>query len=133
VETYQQSQTLDAVVFPVTGAMSGNIWPCAFWRYPPTEPPVPITDRGPRNILMLQNLRDLATGAHVMKDVLGSRAAMVAVDQGGHGVYGAFNLCGNEAATAGLTQGTLPPTMSSARLRSSMARRPTSCSCPARS
>jgi pimeloyl-ACP methyl ester carboxylesterase len=112
VETYQQSQALDAVLFPVAGAMSGNIWPCAFWRYPPQEPPVPITDRGPRNILMQQNLRDPATpaaGARVMKDALGSRAAMVAVDQGGHGVYGAFNRCGNEAATAWLTQGTLPP------------------------
>jgi hypothetical protein len=52
VETYQQSQELDSVLFPVAGAMTGNIGPCAFWRYPPTEPPVSITDRGPRNILM---------------------------------------------------------------------------------
>ena len=51
--------------------------------------PVRVTDRGPRNVLIVQNTRDPATPlvtALGLRRALGSRAVMVTVDQGGHDV-----------------------------------------------
>src|SRR5207253_10923565 len=88
VETYERDVARDSRLYPVAGAMAANILPCAFWHLAPT-PQVPITGRGPTNILMVQNLRDPATpfvGAPGMRAALARRARMVTVDQGGHGV-----------------------------------------------
>ncbi|WP_311922898.1 alpha/beta hydrolase [Microbispora sp. H10836] len=54
----------------------------------PDEAPVRVTAKGPSNVLLVQNLRDPATpysGAPRMREALGSRARVVAVDSGGHG------------------------------------------------
>ncbi|GAA4856189.1 alpha/beta hydrolase [Saccharopolyspora cebuensis] len=86
VRTYQRNVASDRVEHPMFGAAAANITPCAFWPSEPTEPPVEITDRGPSNVLLLQNLRDPATplaGAQRMRQALGDRARMVTADQGG--------------------------------------------------
>ena len=71
-----------------------------------------IGDRGPSNVLMVQNERDPGTplaGARKLRQAFGKRATMVTADQGGHGVYpfGA-NTCANDAVTAFLTTGQRP-------------------------
>ena len=112
VELYRRDFFNDSRRYPLFGSLGSNIWPCAFWHDPPVEPPVRITSNGPRNILILQNLRDPATpyaGALGMRDALRRRARFVSVDQGGHTVYLLTpNLCGNQIATAFLAEGTLP-------------------------
>ncbi|WP_344312474.1 alpha/beta hydrolase [Fodinicola feengrottensis] len=111
---YQADSKHDARLFPVSGAMAGNVWPCAFWPKAPTEPLVPITSNGPSNILVLQNLRDPATiysGGVQMRASLGNRARLVTVNQGGHGVYLLTpNTCAANIATAFLVDGTFPNT-----------------------
>ncbi|MGW5704132.1 alpha/beta hydrolase [Amycolatopsis japonica] len=84
--------------------------PCAFWPPEPIEPPVKITDRGPSNVLIVQNLRDPATplaGARKLREAFGERARMVTVDQGGHLAY-LFkdDECANDLATEFLVRGT---------------------------
>ena len=94
------------------GALGSNIYSCAYWATSPIEPPVSITSNGPRNILMLQNLRDPNTpyaGAKEMRSALGQRAVMVSVDEGGHAIFGfETNSCVNQAAVAYLGNGVLP-------------------------
>ncbi|MFG1603769.1 alpha/beta hydrolase [Actinoplanes sp. NPDC049265] len=98
--------------YPATAGMPANIWPCAFWPYRPVEPPVKVTDRGPRNVLILQNLRDPATSwsnGYGLRRALGHRAAFVTVDAGGHGIYGIRSgPCTDAIATAFLVDGRLP-------------------------
>ncbi|MGW6521688.1 alpha/beta hydrolase [Streptomyces sp. NPDC054962] len=112
VESYQRAVALDRIRYPMLGGMTANIGPCAFWPTDPIEPPVRIGDRGPSNILMVQNLRDPGTplvGARKMRQALGGRARMVTVDQGGHGVYPfGKNTCANNAVTIFLTSGQRP-------------------------
>ncbi len=71
-----------------------------------------VTARGPRNVLILQNLRDPATAwvsGFGLRQSLGGRAAFVSVDQGGHGVYLLTAApCAADIATAFLTTGVLP-------------------------
>jgi pimeloyl-ACP methyl ester carboxylesterase len=101
---------VDRRVFPLTAGMPANLWPCAFWPDRPAEPPVAVTDRGPRNVLILQNTRDPATSlasALGLRRALGSRAVMVTVDQGGHGTY-ALGTCADTIANAFLANGALP-------------------------
>ncbi|AJC57392.1 Secreted protein [Streptomyces sp. 769] len=78
----------------------------------PADPPVRITDRGPADIMMIQNLRDPATpyfGTKKMRAALGRWARMVTVDHGGHGVYLANgNACGDRAVTVSLRDGRRP-------------------------
>jgi hypothetical protein len=112
VHNYQRNVSIDRIRYPMVGAASANIWPCAFWPAEPIEPPVRIGDRGPSNILLVQNVRDPATplaGAREMRAALGDRARMVTVDQGGHGVFllGA-NVCGNNVVTRYFVDGTRP-------------------------
>lgn len=111
VGTYQRNVAIDRVRYPMFGAAGANIQPCAFWPEP-TEPPVRITDRGPSNVLLVQNLRDPATplaGARKLLRAFGDRATMVTADQGGHGVYPAGkNQCANHAVTTFLTTGQRP-------------------------
>ncbi|GGU45822.1 alpha/beta hydrolase [Nocardioides albus] len=111
VATYQRNVAVDRIRYPLFGAAGANITPCAFWP-DPAEPQVRITDRGPANVLMVQNLRDPATplaGAREMRKTLGQRATMVTADQSGHGVYpGGRNRCANHAVTRYLTTGERP-------------------------
>jgi pimeloyl-ACP methyl ester carboxylesterase len=111
VEVYERDVRNDARRYPIAGALAANIWPCAFWSTQPLEPPVEITSRGPANILLVNNLRDPATpysGALAMRNAFGRRARLVAVDQGGHGVYPNQNTCGKDTITDYLVNGTTP-------------------------
>ncbi|GAA4533172.1 alpha/beta hydrolase [Amycolatopsis samaneae] len=114
VGTYQHHVAVDRERFPLYGAAAANIWPCAFWPSRPIEPPVRIGDRGPSNILLVQNRRDPAAplaGAGETRRALGDRARMVTVDQGGHGVYlSSAEACGNDAVTRFLLTGQRPAT-----------------------
>jgi pimeloyl-ACP methyl ester carboxylesterase len=109
---YQRNVTADRRLFPRTAGFPANAWPCAFWPNKPVEKPVRVTSDGPRNVLILQNLRDPATPwitGFGLRQALGRRAAMVSVDQGGHGVYGFTNApCASDIATAFLSTGVLP-------------------------
>jgi hypothetical protein len=87
VRTYQRNVATDRVRHPMFGAAGANITPCAFWPAKPVEPPVEITDDGPPNVLIPQNLRDPATpltGARKLRQAVGDRATMVTAVQGGH-------------------------------------------------
>ncbi|GAA1274458.1 alpha/beta hydrolase [Saccharothrix xinjiangensis] len=111
VATYERNVAVDRVRHPMFGAAAANVYPCAFWP-DPVEQPVRISDRGPRNVLLVQNERDPATplaGARTLRRAFGDRAAMLTVDQGGHGVYvlGA-NRCANTEVTAYLLGGRRP-------------------------
>ncbi|MCK8678740.1 alpha/beta hydrolase [Streptomyces lichenis] len=112
--TYQLNVLVDRLRHPLIGASTANVTPCAFWPDERREPPVRISDRGPSNILLVQNERDPGTpltGAQRMRRTLGERARMVTADQGGHGVYPfGRNTCANDAATAFLTTGRRPST-----------------------
>ncbi|WP_181772040.1 alpha/beta hydrolase [Amycolatopsis pittospori] len=112
VGTYQRNVEKDRVKYPMFGAAGANIWACAFWPSEPIEPPVRIGDRGPSNILLVQNLRDPATplsGAKEMRRALGDRARMVSVDDGGHGVWlSSENACGNNAVNRFFVEGKRP-------------------------
>ncbi|HEY6923243.1 MAG TPA: alpha/beta hydrolase [Steroidobacteraceae bacterium] len=109
---YHAEYESDIESYPMFGALGSNIYPCAYWSTAPLEPPVQITSNGPRNILMLQNLRDPNTpyaGAQEMRSALGQRAVMVSVDEGGHAIFGfESNSCVNDAAVAYLGNGVLP-------------------------
>lgn len=111
VGTYQRTVAIDRLRHPMFGAAGANVQPCAFWPAP-AEPPVRVGDRGPSNVLMLQNRRDPATplaGAEKLRRAFDDRARMVTVDAGGHGVYPyAGNKCADTVATEFLTTGQRP-------------------------
>lgn len=110
--SYERAVAADRLRYPLTAGMPANVMPCAFWKDGPAEKPVRITDEGPSNVLMVQNLRDPATphrGALRMRESLGDRARMVSVDSGGHGAYlRRGNACGDRTVTAFLTTGERP-------------------------
>jgi hypothetical protein len=110
--TYARNTAADRARYPITAGMPANIWPCAFWPYRPVERPVAVTGSGPRNVLIMQNLRDPATGWRSgagLRRALGGRAAMVTQDAGGHGVYGIRSgPCATAIGTAFLLTGALP-------------------------
>ncbi|MFI9744378.1 alpha/beta hydrolase [Streptomyces sp. NPDC052494] len=112
VPAYERAVAKDRARNPLTAGMPANITPCSFWKGGAVEKPVRITDRGPSNILMIQNLRDPSTPYSKglrMRAALGERARLVSVDHGGHGVYlGNGNACGDAAVTRYLTQGVRP-------------------------
>ncbi|ONK14381.1 alpha/beta hydrolase [Streptomyces sp. MP131-18] len=112
VQEYQRNVAADRQRYPMLGGIAANIGPCAFWPAERVEPPVHIGDRGPSNVLMVQNERDPGTplaGAQELRRAFGDRATMVTADQGGHGVYPfGRNTCANDAVTAFLTTGQLP-------------------------
>ncbi len=111
VGTYERNVAVDRVRYPMFGAAAANIYPCAFWP-DPVEQPVRISDRGPGNVLMVQNERDPATplaGARSMRRAFGDRAAMLTVDQGGHGAYlFGTNTCADTRVTEYLLGGQRP-------------------------
>ncbi|MGI5429459.1 alpha/beta hydrolase [Streptomyces sp. CA-179760] len=112
VREYQLNVAADRLTYPMLGGITAGIGPCAFWPDERVEPPVRIGDRGPSNVLMVQNERDPATplaGARKLREAFGKRATMVTADQGGHGVYPfGPNTCANDAVTAFLTTGQRP-------------------------
>lgn len=111
VAGYAAATAAERAKFPLTAGMPANIWPCAFWPSAPVEKPVKVTSHGPRDVLILQNRRDNATpweGGLGMRKALGSRAAFVGADNGGHYVYGTGNACADRATVAFLSRGTLP-------------------------
>lgn len=112
VAIYQRNVAIDRIRHPEFGAAGANITPCAFWPSEPVEPPVEITDRGPSNVLILQNLRDPATplaGAQQLRQAFGDRARMVTADQGGHLAYLYLsNRCANDITTNFLVTGRRP-------------------------
>ncbi|MFJ7208552.1 alpha/beta hydrolase [Streptomyces sp. NPDC098789] len=112
VQGYARATAADRAAHPLTAGMPANITPCAFWKDAPVDKPTRITDRGPSNVLMIQNLRDPATpyfGALEMRAAFGDRARLITVDHGGHGVYlGNGNACGDRAVTDFLTTGHRP-------------------------
>ncbi|HEX6345617.1 alpha/beta hydrolase [Umezawaea sp.] len=111
VATYQHNVAVDRVRHPMFGAAAANVYPCAFWP-DAAEKPVRISDRGPRNVLMAQNDRDPATplaGALSTRRALGDRAALLTVDQGGHGTYlFGTNACADDRVTEYLVGGQRP-------------------------
>ncbi|MGW7281033.1 alpha/beta hydrolase [Streptomyces sp. NPDC054844] len=112
VREYQRNVAVDRLKYPMLGGSTASIGPCAFWPDERVEPPVRIGERGPSNVLMVQNERDPGTplvGAQKLRRAFGKRAAMVTADQGGHGVYPfGPNACAKDAATAFLTTGQRP-------------------------
>ncbi|MFJ9697634.1 alpha/beta hydrolase [Kitasatospora sp. NPDC101183] len=109
---YARDVAADRAARPLTAGMPVNVMACAYWPFAPAEPAVRVTDRGPGNVLLAQNLRDAVTpyaGALKLKAAFGQRARMVTVDAGGHDVYRANgNACGDAAVTAFLITGNRP-------------------------
>lgn len=112
VAEYRRNVAADRRDHPMLGGSSAGIGPCAFWPRERTEGPLRIGDRGPSNVLMVQNERDPGTplaGARKLRRALGKRATMVTADQGGHGVYPfGGNTCAKDAVTSFLTGGERP-------------------------
>lgn len=112
VAGYERAVAADRAAHPLTAGMPANITPCAFWKDAPAERPTRITDQGPSNILMVQNLRDPATpyaASLKMRGALGDRARLLTVDHGGHGVYlGNGTACSDRVVTTYLTTGRRP-------------------------
>jgi len=107
---YARQVAADRTKYPFTAGMPANIRPCAFWAARPVEPPVQISNRGPRNVLILQNARDPSTSwanGHGLRQSLGDRAVLVTVDAGGHIALGR-GTCADTTAAAFLTGGELP-------------------------
>lgn len=112
VRTYQRAVAEDRERYPLYGAASANIMPCAFWPYEPAEPPVAVDDKGPANVLVVQNRRDPVTphrGGELLDEKFGARSRLVSVDGSGHGVYVlGDNACALNTTTSVLVDGKLP-------------------------
>lgn len=111
VDTYRTAVAEDRKKFPLFGAASANILPCAYWPEP-TEPPVRISEEGPSNVLILQNRHDPVTplaGGRLLDEKFGDRSRLVTVDGSGHGVYVlGGNACALNVTTTYLVDGELP-------------------------
>lgn len=111
VKTYRRAVAEDRGKFPMFGAASANILPCAYWSEP-VEPPVQISDEGPHNVLILQNRRDPVTplaGGQRLHEKFGDRSRLVTVDRSGHGVYAlGDNACALNVGTTYLVEGKMP-------------------------
>ncbi|MFJ5259638.1 alpha/beta hydrolase [Streptomyces sp. NPDC088387] len=109
---YEKGVAESRVKYPLTDGMPRNAMVCAAWSFPPREDPVRITDRGPSNVLMVQNARDIATplaGARKLRAALGDRAVMVTVDSTGHDAYlENGNACGDATVSHFLATGQRP-------------------------
>ncbi|WP_369169254.1 alpha/beta hydrolase [Streptomyces sp. R28] len=100
--------------YPLTAGMPRNAMVCAAWPWQPKEAPVRVTDRGPSNVLLVQNERDVATplsGALKLRAAFGRRAVMVTVNSTGHDAYlENGNACGDAAVSRFLETGERPRT-----------------------
>jgi pimeloyl-ACP methyl ester carboxylesterase len=112
VETYRRAVAQDRERYPLFGAASANIVPCAYWPHEPAEPPVAVNDHGPANVLVVQNRRDPVTphrGGELIDEKFGDRSRLVSVDGTGHGVYAlSDNACALNTTTSFLVDGKLP-------------------------
>lgn len=112
VQTYRDAVAIDRERFPLYGAASANILPCAFWAWEPAEPPVEIDNDGPTDVLLVQNRNDPPTphrGAELLREKFGDRARLVSVDGSGHGAYVlGGNTCASEVTTRYLVDGEMP-------------------------
>ncbi|MCZ7438788.1 alpha/beta hydrolase [Micromonospora sp. WMMC241] len=112
VDTYRRAVAQDRKRFPLFGAASANITPCAFWTHDPAGPPVAVNDRGPRNVLILQNRHDPVTplaGGKLLREKFDKRSRLVTVDGSGHGVYVlGGNACALNVTTSYLVDGAMP-------------------------
>ncbi|MHC5797065.1 alpha/beta hydrolase [Lacisediminihabitans sp. FW035] len=112
VSVYQRAVAEDRTRYPVFGAATANIMPCAFWPYEQVEPPVAIVDDGPENILIVQNSRDPATphaGGTMLREKFDKRSTLVSVDRTGHGVYiYGDSFCADGITTRFLVGGKMP-------------------------
>ncbi|AGZ44022.1 TAP domain protein [Actinoplanes friuliensis DSM 7358] len=110
--TYRRGVAEDRKRYPMFGAATANITPCAYWEHEPSEPPVKVDNRGPADVLMLQNRHDPVTpaiNAQLLRQKFGQRARLVTVDDSGHGVYVlGGNACALDLATAYLVDGKMP-------------------------
>ena len=111
IDGVQAAVKADRERWPLTAGMPANVWTCAFWPAQPVDGPIKVTDKGSRNVMVLQNRRDNATpwdsGAGLRAE-LGQRAVLVGVDNGGHYVYHAGSSCADQATVAFLAGGDLP-------------------------
>ena len=109
---YQKGVTKSRAKYPLTAGLPRNAMVCAAWPSRPAESPVRITDRGPSNILLVQNERDVATplaGALKLREALGDRAVMVTVNSTGHDAYlDNGNACGDSTVSRFLATGERP-------------------------
>ncbi|MGW0787615.1 alpha/beta hydrolase [Streptomyces sp. NPDC002911] len=112
VDTYRQGVAKDRERYPLFGAAAANITPCAFWPHAPAEPPVPVDDEGPRNVLLVQNLRDAPTphlGGKMLRQKFADRSRLLSVDDSGHGAYVlGDNPCALNTTTRYLVEGKMP-------------------------
>ncbi|UJW31592.1 alpha/beta hydrolase [Saccharothrix sp. AJ9571] len=112
VGTYRKAVAEDREKYPLYGASTANITPCAFWPHEPAEPPVAINDDGPENVLLVQNLRDGPTphrGGEMLREKFEDRSRLLSVDGSGHGVYVlGGNACALNTTTSYLVDGKMP-------------------------
>ncbi|AUS77005.1 hydrolase [Actinoalloteichus sp. AHMU CJ021] len=111
LRTYRRAVAEDRVEYPLFGAATANVMPCAYWREP-AGPPVEINDDGPTNVLVVQNQRDPVTplrGGELLNEEFGERSRLLSVDGSGHGVYVlGGNPCALNVTTRFLVDGTMP-------------------------
>ncbi|MFE7901292.1 alpha/beta hydrolase [Streptomyces sp. NPDC057424] len=109
---YQKDVDRSRAAYPLTAGMPRGPMVCAAWPFEPKEPAVRVTGRGPSNILLVQNERDVATplaGARKLRQALGDRAVMVTVNSTGHDAYLANgNACGDRTVSRFLATGERP-------------------------
>ncbi|NUQ98939.1 MAG: alpha/beta fold hydrolase [Streptomyces sp.] len=110
--TYQKDVDAGRAEYPLTAGMPKSAMVCAAWPWQPKETPVRVTGRGPSNVLLVQNRRDVETplsGALKLREALGRRAVMVTVNSTGHQSYLANgNACGDETVSRFLATGERP-------------------------
>ncbi|WUR57936.1 alpha/beta hydrolase [Micromonospora chokoriensis] len=112
VATYRRAVVEDRKRYPLFGAATANVTPCAYWKHEPYEPPVKVDATGPANILILQNRHDPVTpwaGGKLLRDKFASRARLVTAEDSGHGVLLVHtNACALHITTDWLVEGKLP-------------------------
>ncbi|MFI6560891.1 alpha/beta hydrolase [Streptomyces sp. NPDC050534] len=109
---YQKGVQESRATYPLTAGMPRNAMVCAAWPWQPKQAPVRITERGPSNVLLVQDERDVATplsSALKMREAFGRRAVMVTVNSTGHEAYLANgNACGDATVSRFLATGERP-------------------------
>ncbi|MBL7260090.1 alpha/beta hydrolase [Paractinoplanes lichenicola] len=119
VATYRRAVAEDRKRYPLFGAATANIVPCAYWHHEPYEPPVEADDNGPANILILQNRYDPVTpwaGGKLLRDKFAKRSTLVTAEENGHGVYLTHtNACALNITTTYLVKGAMPARDTSCR------------------
>ncbi|MGW2569150.1 alpha/beta hydrolase [Streptomyces sp. NPDC001537] len=109
---YQKGVDESRAKYPLTAGMPRNAMVCAAWPWQPKQAPVRISDRGPSNVLLVQDARDVATplsSARKMRVAFGRRAVMVTNDSTGHEAYLANGTrCGDRTVSRFLATGKRP-------------------------